>query len=215
MADIGQAPGALAVLQAFVNTLDVEQQTDELATPAGLDQWLAGAGLSEAGGPASGPADLSAAIGLREALRAVLLVHGASPDPAGSAAARSQAARAAAARAAAAQQLALAAAGVQPAVLTAAPDGSVRLTATGSGSRPALTRLLLIAADAATAGTWSRLKACAADDCHWAFYDRSPTRNGSWCSMQICGSRAKSRAYRVRQRETTQRETTQRASTEA
>ncbi|HEX9030508.1 MAG TPA: CGNR zinc finger domain-containing protein [Streptosporangiaceae bacterium] len=37
-----------------------------------------------------------------------------------------------------------------------------------------------------------------ADDCHWAFYDRSPTSSGCWCSMAVCGSRAKSRAYRRR-----------------
>jgi predicted RNA-binding Zn ribbon-like protein len=53
-------------------------------------------------------------------------------------------------------------------------------------------------AEAATARTWPRLKVCSADDCQWAFYDRSPTRSGCWCSMQICGSRAKSRAYRNR-----------------
>ncbi|HEX9031302.1 MAG TPA: CGNR zinc finger domain-containing protein [Streptosporangiaceae bacterium] len=34
--------------------------------------------------------------------------------------------------------------------------------------------------------------------CHWAFYDRSPTSSGCWCSMAVCGSRAKSRAYRRR-----------------
>jgi predicted RNA-binding Zn ribbon-like protein len=57
---------------------------------------------------------------------------------------------------------------------------------------------LLIAAEAATLGTWTRLKACSADDCQWAFYDRSPARTGCWCRMQICGARSKSRAYRRR-----------------
>jgi hypothetical protein len=71
----------------------------------------------------------------------------------------------------------------------------------GSGSSDgtaALARILLIAAEATTLGTWTRLKVCSADDCRWAFYDRSPTRSGHWCSMRICGSRAKSRAYRRR-----------------
>jgi predicted RNA-binding Zn ribbon-like protein len=72
---------------------------------------------------------------------------------------------------------------------------SSRSAAAGQGG---LARLLLIAAAAAGNGTWTRLKACAADDCQWAFYDRSPTRNGRWCTMSICGSRAKSRAYRRR-----------------
>src|ERR1700722_16106011 len=195
MAVIGQAPGELATLQAFVNTLDIEQSTDELSTPAALDQWLQAAGLAgtDSGGqvfPPSGPADLAAAIELREALRAVLLVHAPHPqadamDPG------------AAGRAAAGARLAGVAAAAQARIVVRA-DGSVALAAAGTGSGRSLAALLLIAAEAATAGTWTRLKACAADDCHWAFYDRSPTRNGCWCSMQICGSRAKSRAYRSR-----------------
>jgi len=44
-----------------------------------------------------------------------------------------------------------------------------------------------------------RVKICPADDCLWAFYDES--RNGSrqWCSMAVCGNRAKARAHRARQ----------------
>jgi predicted RNA-binding Zn ribbon-like protein len=46
---------------------------------------------------------------------------------------------------------------------------------------------------------WPRLKICAADDCRWAFYDRSRNRGGNWCQMGVCGNRAKNRAYRARQ----------------
>jgi len=77
-------------------------------------------------------------------------------------------------------------------------DGRIVVVASGQAARAGLTRLLLIGAEAATAGTWTRLKVCSADDCQWSFYDRSPARSGCWCSMQICGSRAKSRAYRSR-----------------
>jgi len=45
-------------------------------------------------------------------------------------------------------------------------------------------------------GTWTRLKACR--NCHWSFYDYSPNRSATWCSMQLCGNRAKTRAYRKR-----------------
>jgi predicted RNA-binding Zn ribbon-like protein len=45
-------------------------------------------------------------------------------------------------------------------------------------------------------GTWGRLKACR--NCHWSFYDRSPNRSATWCSMQLCGNRTKTRAYRKR-----------------
>ncbi|MFE7121750.1 CGNR zinc finger domain-containing protein, partial [Streptomyces sp. NPDC057654] len=33
--------------------------------------------------------------------------------------------------------------------------------------------------------------------CQWVFYDRSPAGRGRWCSMAVCGSRAKMRAYRA------------------
>ncbi len=197
---IGQAPGALATVQAFVNTLDIEQGTEDLSSPAALDRWLADAGLTDepgtgsgtpAGrsGPArtaarpapatSGPADLSLALDLREALRDVLRSHVRRADTD------------------AAVRLAEISAAMQPR-LTAAEDGSLRVVAGTGGSLGALTRVLLIAAEAETLGTWRRLKVCSADDCQWAFYDRSPTRSGCWCSMQICGARAKSRAYRSR-----------------
>jgi predicted RNA-binding Zn ribbon-like protein len=66
---------------------------------------------------------------------------------------------------------------------------------------------VLTAAYAAMAdGTWSRLKACRNHGCRWAFYDYSKNRSASWCSMQLCGNRTKTRAYRAR------RATPQRAS---
>ena len=45
-------------------------------------------------------------------------------------------------------------------------------------------------------GTWQRLKACR--NCRWSFYDYSPNRSATWCSMQLCGNRDKTRAYRRR-----------------
>ena len=45
-------------------------------------------------------------------------------------------------------------------------------------------------------GSWERLKACR--NCHWSFYDYSPNRSATWCSMQLCGNRKKTRAYRRR-----------------
>ena len=51
---------------------------------------------------------------------------------------------------------------------------------------------------AACEGTWRRLKACRNEGCLWAFYDRSKNRSGSWCTMDVCGARAKMSAYRRR-----------------
>ena len=74
-AGIGQAPGDLATLQAFVNTLDIEQGTDLLSTPASCDQWLLEAGLRAGDGGRAKPRDLATALELREALRGVLRSH--------------------------------------------------------------------------------------------------------------------------------------------
>ena len=49
-------------------------------------------------------------------------------------------------------------------------------------------------------GSWSRVKSCRNDTCRWLFYDHSRNRSGTWCTMAICGSRMKSRAYRSRQK---------------
>jgi predicted RNA-binding Zn ribbon-like protein len=202
--DIGQAPGDLATLQAFVNTLDIEQGTDALATPTGLGRWFQDAGLATDAGEQAGPRDLSLAIDLREALRGVLrshVTHKAGRGPAAGADARIKPAGPAGRTHPAGTDPVVALAAVAAAMragIHAEPDGRVVVVPADSGTRAALTRLLLIAAEAGTAGTWPRLKVCGADDCQWAFYDRSPTRSGCWCSMQICGSRAKSRAYRNR-----------------
>lgn len=80
------------------------------------------------------------------------------------------------------------------------PTGRVGVEPAGRGPLAIAAAALLLAHDAAVDGTWGRVHLCCADDCHWAFVDRS--RNGSrrWCSMGDCGSRAKARAYRERRR---------------
>ena len=59
-----------------------------------------------------------------------------------------------------------------------------------------LGRIVAVAFGAMLEGTWPRLKACR--NCKWAFYDYSKNRSASWCSMQLCGNRLKTRAYRSR-----------------
>jgi predicted RNA-binding Zn ribbon-like protein len=59
-----------------------------------------------------------------------------------------------------------------------------------------LARVVAVAVGAMLDGTWPRLKACR--NCSWAFYDSSRNRSASWCSMQLCGNRLKTRAYRSR-----------------
>jgi predicted RNA-binding Zn ribbon-like protein len=61
-----------------------------------------------------------------------------------------------------------------------------------------LDEIMVIVLGAMLDGTWRRLKACR--NCHWSFYDYSPNCSAAWCSMQICGNRSKTRAYRSRRR---------------
>jgi predicted RNA-binding Zn ribbon-like protein len=193
------APGELEAVRAFVNTLDIEQGTDDFATAAGLGRWLSGQGLQGA----ASAADLASAVALREALRGVLREHAGHygyPGFAAGSAGLPGPAGAGAVGASPAGELRAAAASL-PVSLSVDDDGTITAVPAVTGARGALARLLLIAAGAAANGTWARLKACTADDCQWAFYDRSPTRNGRWCTMSICGSRAKSRAYRRRAQE--------------
>ena len=68
-----------------------------------------------------------------------------------------------------------------------------------TGTDP-LGQITAVALTAMLDGTWPRLKVCR--NCEWAFYDNSKNRAGSWCSMQLCGNRKKTRAYRARRRST-------------
>ena len=72
-------------------------------------------------------------------------------------------------------------------------DGGGRVV---SGAEDPLARIVAVAFGAMLEGTWPRLKACR--NCKWAFYDYSKNRAASWCSMQLCGNRLKTRAYRSR-----------------
>ena len=76
--------------------------------------------------------------------------------------------------------------------------GDARIEPKASGVDGALGRLLVVIADAQRDGTWSRLKACAAEDCQYAFYDRSRNRSAVWCDMKVCGNRQKVRSFRSR-----------------
>ena len=175
----GHAPGDLALIERFVNTLDAERGSDELGDPARLSAWLGAAGLAPAGAAFDEPAR-SRIAAFREALRSLLLAnHGDAPDPA---------AIATLDRAA-------------PLAVAFETDGSARLVPAASGGADGvLAGLLGIVARAQADGTWPRLKACPADRCGWAFYDHSRNRSRTWCTMEICGNRAKARTYRARQR---------------
>ncbi len=54
------------------------------------------------------------------------------------------------------------------------------------------------AAELITGGDPHRLRKCADPTCRAMFYDTSKSGRRRWCSMQMCGGRAKARAFRRR-----------------
>jgi predicted RNA-binding Zn ribbon-like protein len=177
------APGDLWLVQAFVNSRwDLEHDLrDQFADSDGLAAWLAERDLVPAG-MALGEADLRRALDARDGLQALMFANnGAELDQE------------------AVERMDRALRG---------PGPSVRL---GADSPPdfvpwrrdldgALALIGTIAAIAQLDGSWIRLKACRGEDCGWAFYDHSRNQAGNWCSMSVCGSRAKARDYRRRKR---------------
>lgn len=173
-----EAPGRLELVRQFVNTVDVEDGEERLAGPPDLARWLRDNGLLERGAQV-GEADVARALAVREALRAQLAANnGQDADP-GAVTTLHEAARRA---------------GI---ALRFEPGGST-LEPEAGGVDGALGRLLTIVHAAEHDGTWARLKACPWHTCRWAFYDNTKNRSGVWCTMEVCGNRAKARAYRER-----------------
>ncbi|MDJ1137826.1 CGNR zinc finger domain-containing protein [Streptomyces iconiensis] len=183
-----QAPQPLALVQELVNTLDVETGADGLASPGDLDRFTRENGLT---GIRLGTRDIEGLRELREALRAACLAHtgGTVPQDAGAEAGFEAVLERKLSRA--------------PLVLRLGADGTAALRpAPGLTGLAALTAQVAAGIAAAAAdGTWERLKACEAHDCLWVYYDRSPGARRRWCRMDLCGSRAKMRAYRARRGE--------------
>lgn len=57
------------------------------------------------------------------------------------------------------------------------------------------------AADLLTSGDLERVRQCARDGCDWLFVDLSKNQSRRWCSMELCGSRVKSRRYYRRRKQ--------------
>ena len=171
---VAPAPGELEFVRLFVNSRDVEAGTDRFRDQATWTAWTAGHGLDAA----ADPDEIAFARDLREALREALLAnhdHGALPQRA--ARLLTDAARRAEAE-------------------VSFDTAGLNLTTGSHGFAAVLGRLITAAAAAMGDGTWARLKVCRNDACQWAFYDRSRSRTGQWCSMAICGNRAKQSRWR-------------------
>lgn len=172
--------GALRLVREFVNTYDLEPDTEALGSPDDLTKWLRHNGLLSSG--AASDAELGRAIELREALRELLAAnHDGSGAPG------------------AAERLTVAARRAKLRPEFTASSGT-RLVPGASGVDAALGSLLVVVSEAMTDGRWGRLKVCRNDACQYAFFDASRAGAGKWCSMAVCGNRSKAAAWRARQR---------------
>jgi predicted RNA-binding Zn ribbon-like protein len=176
------APPSLLPVQAFVDTLDLDLQTDVLAHSDEARAWLADAGLRADDQP-DFDADLRLAREVRESLRAMIGRNTGGPPLTE------------------AELRPLERVTTQAALrLQVSADGLVGLGTGGGPGRLAdgLAGLLLAVRDAQADGSWDRLKLCGNPDCRWAFYDGSRSRQGAWCEMASCGNRLKNRNLRAR-----------------
>ena len=172
------APGDLETVRAFVNTVEIDQSTDPLSSDDNLAEWCDTSGTC----PGVNEEELARLRRFREALRDVLEANAGD----GQAAERWRALEPFAARAGYSMYI--------------TPAGVPALRAEGSGADAAIAKILAVVYDAIANGTWPRLKACRKNSCRWAFYDKSKNGSGAWCSMQVCGNRAKAERRRAREK---------------
>ena len=173
------APEDLLVVQAFINSADLDRGTDDIASPSQLRTWLRDADLLDGTSEVT-ESDVAAAQGARDALRSLVLANNGGAADGNAAETLNRAARCA--------QLSA----------RFGADGHASLEPRAPGVDGAIGRILANVFGAMENGHWARLKACPAERCFWAFYDETKNRSGTWCSMSVCGNRAKARSFRKR-----------------
>ncbi|MBQ1160785.1 CGNR zinc finger domain-containing protein [Streptomyces sp. A73] len=197
-----EAPASAQLIEAFANTVDVELGTDELETASGLATWLVAQGLLDRN-RRIGPDDHTLCLRLRTGIREELGIN------VGDTADAALLARADEALRELPVLISVRGGGGQDSrdgVLSPAPD----LPPT----RKALAHLAIAWSELALAGEAGRLKRCAEHSCAWVFWDVSKNRSRRWCSMRVCGNRAKARRHTAKQASATTRSATpQRAET--
>ena len=174
------APRELELAQELANTIDLELDRDRLTTPSELAEFAGRHGIVGR----FTHRDVERCRTFREALRDICAAHaGATASDSSITAFNELLARA-------------------PILVVADRDGQAAFAPApaATGSEAVLTAIASGIAEAVARETWPRLKACEAKGCRWVYYDRSPAGRSRWCTMKICGSRAKARAYRERTR---------------
>jgi predicted RNA-binding Zn ribbon-like protein len=175
------APGRLELVQAFVNTNDIERRRDKFRTREGMRAWLADHGLIDVRDDLSG-AGFARLLEVRESLRALALANTGCDLDLEALGRLNRTAR----------QTRL--------YVQFGEAGEGWLQAAEEGLDRALGVIIGIVFEAMKDGSWPRMKACRRDACHWLFFDHSKSGSSIWCSMDPCGNRMKTAAYRRRKR---------------
>lgn len=177
MADRQTATGELGLVQAFVNTVDLQDGPEELVDPNTLKAWLVPRGLMDGMHPVD-EADLRHAIAVREAMRGLIGANSGFPVYPVDVATLNEAAATSRLR------------------MRFGADGKPRLEPDVTGVVGAMGRLVATLHAAMADEGWTRLKLCSSTTCRWAFYDRSKNHSSRWCTMASCGNREKARRFR-------------------
>jgi predicted RNA-binding Zn ribbon-like protein len=177
VADRETASGEIGLIQAFVNTVDLQDGPEDLTDPNTLKAWLVAKGLMDGSHPVEA-SDLKHAIALREAIRGAIGPNSGLPVYPVDIGTLNGAAKASGLR------------------MHFGVDGKPRLEPEASGVVGAMGRLVATLHAAMEDPNWTRLKLCRSQECRWAFYDRSKNHSSRWCTMASCGNREKARRFR-------------------
>jgi predicted RNA-binding Zn ribbon-like protein len=178
MSDRQLAPGDLGLVQDFVNTVDLLEGPERFQDPNTLKAWLVANRLLD-NAQLVGETDRKHAIALREAMRAMIGGNSGLPVYPVETATLNEAAVASKLR------------------MRFGADGKPRLEPDVAGVVGAMGRLVAALYTAMHNESWTHLKLCGAQDCRWAFFDRSKNHSSRWCSMTSCGNREKARRFRT------------------
>lgn len=188
-----EVPDELWLVESFLNSVDVESGQDDLDSVPRFRRWLRYHGRPAAAAQLTA-ADLELARELRAGLRHVVRAHG-EPDPGGVRPGGADPDGAGPGGIARVDALA-----ERVPLRARFAGGGVTLAPAAAGVVGVLGEVLGAVALADRGGAWRRLKLCRDGGCQQVFYDRSKNGSRCWCSMEVCGNRSKTRAYRTRRR---------------
>ncbi|URN02799.1 CGNR zinc finger domain-containing protein [Actinomadura madurae] len=182
-----ELPPSMRLTIDFLNTVDVEEGTDVLGDgPVALADWLVEKELCRSR-PTLTAADITAATDLRRGLRALALANTGEPVATDDVHAA---------------QRVLATLPFKMRLPVDTETGPALTTTSGDVLSDALGQIATAYHAAAIRGDWSRVRRCPASDCAWVFWDSSKNASRRWCSMRVCGNRAKTRAFAERNKPT-------------